>query len=170
VFAPCGRNFRHARRALFSRGDFAVSPRGSISTTLLLTTFGSSRLGTPWRRTQAANLRKGRRANEGGLTSNVIHTPVGAEPVPVVVADVIVDPWGCAPAAWDEESAIAASTPKPKSAARVAARTALLIDLSAMSIPRLRSRDGVDALWPGRGCATVTDSGVLEEGALGVTV
>src|SRR5262249_23657154 len=123
VLAPCGRSFWHARRARCRRGDFAVSPRGSINRTLPPTTFGSARLGTPCLRTQAAKLRRGRRTRDTGFTSNVIHAPLGVEdgvpgPVgPPVVVDVVVDSWDCARAEWDAASAVAANRPKPRSAA-----------------------------------------------------
>src|SRR4029453_2262709 len=127
VFAPCGRNVWHARRAFFTRGDFGVSPRGSISTTLPSTTFGSRSDGMPCRRTHAANLRSGRRTNETGLAQKVSHAPLGTEDEPVVViavvAEVMVDPWGCAPAGWDAASAAAANRPAPRSAASIVART-----------------------------------------------
>lgn len=155
VLGPCGRSFSQARWAFFSVGDFEVRPGGSSSTTLPSTTFGSGRSGMPCLRAHAANWRTGRRTNETGLASNVIHAPTGRADGPLspvvvtVVVDVIVDPGDCARAEWDEPSATAASRPEPSSIVSVATRPlavsrarrrpvgpSRVAALSAMSVPR----------------------------------
>jgi hypothetical protein len=173
VLGPCGRSFWHACRALSRRDDFAVSPRGSIKTTLPPTTFGSVRLGTPCLRTQAANLRSGRRTNETGLASNVIHAPFGPEEVPLPVEEVVVGSKGCNGAA---ASAVAASRPAPTSTASVAARTPQSSEgrrepngglrartLRCISVPRFEVA-GLFAKTQcvGGGCVTVTSSGIAD--------